>query len=286
VTKLNKEHNHEPLRAKVVSFVARVDDLTEEHESFIRKCADCHLLPSDTCNLVRQCFPEVAHLDSQTIKNIQYAYKPTSSNSDAHDLLQLLFKFQREDPRWFVEYAHDDAGRLHLGVWAYGAYLRAVGIAPNIIFTDADPGATASVATIFPAAKHIWCLWHIFINLQKNVATKLGPDRYTAFSRAFRLAQQQLTEALFEELYQALKRDFPEAVPYLDGQLTDNAQRWATAFFVDTFTAGGVSTQRGEGLNRHVKRHLDGRSSLNKVCEVVSHREVAEEARYVEHISA
>ena len=33
-------------------------------------------------------------------------------------------------------------------------------IPPQLILTDADPGATAAIAEVFPLARHLWCLWH------------------------------------------------------------------------------------------------------------------------------
>ena len=39
--------------------------------------------------------------------------------------------------------------------WQYQTYLKAVGIPPSPVFTNADPGATATVAEIFLDALHL-----------------------------------------------------------------------------------------------------------------------------------
>jgi len=42
--------------------------------------------------------------------------------------------------------------------WQYEMDREAAGTPPNLIFTDADPGATAAVSEVFPDALHLWCL--------------------------------------------------------------------------------------------------------------------------------
>jgi hypothetical protein len=127
--------------------------------------------------------------------------------------------------------------------WAYRCYLAAVGIPPNVVFTDADPAASAAVANVWPLFFHGWCIWHIYINISKNLNGLLG-DRLHLFKRQFGRAQCQITKHQFWMLYNQLKVDFPEAAPYLDTQLTPHVEHWA-AYALETFTAGGNSTQRG-----------------------------------------
>jgi hypothetical protein len=151
----------------------------------------------------------------------------------------------------------------------YKHYLKAVGICPNIVFIDADPGATAAVRNIFPYCLLQWCLWHIFKNINKKV--RLSGARKEAFMKAFRLAQKQISKNEFARLYAKLKVDFPEAVAYLDDQLTNNSELWAECH-LQTFTAGCQSTQRGEGANRYIKKHCRRNSPLRKiVLETMEH---------------
>ena len=161
--------------------------------------------------------------------------------------------------------------------WAFGCYQESVGIDPEIVFTDADPAATAAVQSIWPGSFHGWCLWHLYVNVTKALSAKLG-DGFSSFLSSLKTAQRQLSETQFYASYEALKRDFPAAIQYLDEQLSPNVDRWA-AYALETFTGGAESTQRGEGLNRHIKCHLDSRSSLMKVFTAVSIREEWEDAR-------
>ena len=161
--------------------------------------------------------------------------------------------------------------------WAYQQYMGAVAVPPVVVMTDADPGATAAVAKVFPRSRHFWCLWHIHQNLRKNLGSTLG-GQYTHFATDFKIVQQQVSKTVFERQYATLKQLWPEAVPYLDEQLTPNVRFWAGYRF-DVFTTGAISTQRGEGLNLHMKHHLSLQIPLVKLFKEVLIREKKEEAR-------
>ena len=165
----------------------------------------------------------------------------------------------------------------HDYVWALQQYRSVVTVPPKIVLTDADPGSTAAVAIVFPTARHLWCLWHIHQNLRKNLGNKLG-SRYCDFSAQFKAVQRQVSETVFWHQYNQLKSTWPDAVPYLDDQLTKNVKFWA-GFCFDTFTTGAISTQRGEGLNRHMKKHLNLSAPLVKVFDEVLSREQREKAK-------
>ena len=49
--------------------------------------------------------------------------------------------------------------------WQYKMWLEATSTPPGVTLTDADPGATAASAQVFPSSLHLWCLWNIFKNL-------------------------------------------------------------------------------------------------------------------------
>lgn len=163
--------------------------------------------------------------------------------------------------------------------WALECYREAAAAPPGVILTDADPGATAAIASVFPKALHLWCLWHIHQNLRKQLGSKLGSE-FPNFVNDFRQCQEQLSETVFWEQYNVLKTRWPETATYLDDQLTGNVRFWA-GFRHTRFTTGAVSTQRGEGLNRHFKRHLSGHSPLSKLFEEVIMTEEKEAARLI-----
>ena len=161
--------------------------------------------------------------------------------------------------------------------WQLQQYLEAVSIPRQLILTDADPGVTASIAEVFPLARHLWCLWHIHQNLQKNLGRLLDTD-YSQFQADFKYVQANISKDIFDEQWEQLLEAWPQARPYLDEQLTPNVRFWA-GYAHDRFSTGALSTQRGEGLNRHFKKHLSGQAPLCKLLDQVLLKEKREEAR-------
>ena len=161
--------------------------------------------------------------------------------------------------------------------WQYNMYLQVVGILPSLILTEADLGATAAIRSVFPNSLHLWCMWHIHQNLRGNLGSKLG-NEYSNFVSDFIKCQQMTSEEVFKHEYDKLKHMWKEAAPYLDKQLTPDINYWA-GYRWTRFSAGAVSTQRGEGLNRHFKVHLSLQSPLCKLFEEVLLREEREATR-------
>jgi len=77
-------------------------------------------------------------------------------------------------------------------------------VPPNVGFTNVDPGAFAAVASSFPHAKQVWCLWHIYHNHRKNRESMLG-DKYRHFCSDFKAVQQQLSRDVFQARYERLR---------------------------------------------------------------------------------
>ena len=75
-----------------------------------------------------------------------------------------------------------------------------------------------------------------------------------------------------------MQATYPESTEYLDMHLTPNVHLWA-GFRHTRFSTGAVSTQRGEGLNKHFKVHLSAQSPLNKLFDEACLRENKEAAR-------
>ena len=84
----------------------------------------------------------------------------------------------------------------------YEEYLKAVGIALNVIFIDADPTTTAVVQSVFPAAHVQWCIWHITENINKKLRYVIHDEG--EFWRRFYEAQSQISPAVSTELSRGL----------------------------------------------------------------------------------
>ena len=120
----------------------------------------------------------------------------------------------------------------------------------------------------------LWPVIHALDACNTNTVHHIYQKNFSAFYQC----QQQRSEAVFWEEYRSLKATYPEAENYLDNQLTPNVQYWA-GFRHTRFTTGAVSTQRGEGLNRHFKHHLSAQSPLCKLFDEACLREEKEAAR-------
>jgi hypothetical protein len=66
----------------------------------------------------------------------------------------------------------------------------------------------------------------------------------------------------FATCYSTLKEEYPEIKGYCHKQLDSHKEKWAVAYREQMFTAGVLSTQRAESMNRHVKTLVTSRGRL------------------------
>ncbi|CAB5384617.1 unnamed protein product [Rhizophagus irregularis] len=92
------------------------------------------------------------------------------------------------------------------------------------------------------------------------------------------MTRNSLTEKQFNERWEILLQNYPQAKDYLIRSLGCNFQSWARAFTSKYFTAGAQTTSRNEGENSVLKR-LFGNSNLS-LCELFD----ALEERYQEEV--
>jgi hypothetical protein len=52
---------------------------------------------------------------------------------------------------------------------------------PQVIYTDCDPAMANAISLIYPTSKHNLCIFHIDLNLRKNLRPKLGTQRFNEF---------------------------------------------------------------------------------------------------------
>lgn len=59
--------------------------------------------------------------------------------------------------------------------WQMETWLEAMdGVAPSLVITDADPAVMPTVASAFPDALHMWCLWHMLKNIFSHCRSTVG----------------------------------------------------------------------------------------------------------------
>jgi len=132
---------------------------------------------------------------------------------------------------------------------------------PPAIITDQCGAIASAVRTVFPEARHRFCIWHIM-----NKAPVKLPQKYREHT-LFDLNNcvfDSKTPAEFERNWQGFLDDF---------ELHDNnwlrsiyaiREHWVPAFSRDCFFAGMTSTQRSEGMNAFFDKYLTSRTTLKQ----------------------
>jgi MULE transposase domain len=144
--------------------------------------------------------------------------------------------------------------------WMLGQLLETTGLPPRVIVSDADPALLAALPLVFPDAKEVHCIFHIMGNLRKRVGPAVQSD-YKMFERTFLQVRNCLSITKFEQLWNDLVAEFPQASDYLNF-LYQSKKSWAKAYTSKVFTAGIQSTSRTEGYNAVLKKQITSSATL------------------------
>lgn len=153
--------------------------------------------------------------------------------------------------------------------WAFEAFLKMNGNrAPNVCFTDRDIAAEAAISMAWPACEHLCCIWHLWGNIKKNIAGKLG-SQYQQVIDCFFKASRAVTITEFEQHWAALMAAAQKshaAMQYLDTTYAIR-KRWAFCYRLHVATYGVCSTQRAEGQFAAIKRMLRRSRTLQHLAD-------------------
>lgn len=134
-------------------------------------------------------------------------------------------------------------------------------LAPNVIFTDADPAMVSAIHETMPSTKHNYCIWHLRRNLDKNLRGQLRKN-YNEFVKEWNKCRNSFSENEFQRRWHKLLADYPAARKYLTHTLGQIVTSWALCHTSRSFNAGTQSTQRVEGYNSLIKRSIKSSSTL------------------------
>src|SRR4051794_34827559 len=82
--------------------------------------------------------------------------------------------------------------------WILECLLRATdGLAPRVLFTDADAGMIAAIHETLLSTKHNYCIWHLRKNLEKNLKGKLH-NKYNNFVKKWNKCRNSFSEKEFQ----------------------------------------------------------------------------------------
>ncbi|CAB5181640.1 unnamed protein product [Rhizophagus irregularis] len=146
--------------------------------------------------------------------------------------------------------------------WILECLLHATnGLAPRVLFTDADAGMIAAIHETLPSTKHNYCIWHLRKNLEKNLKGKLR-NKYNDFIKEWNKCRNSFSEEEFQRRWHGLLKNYPEAQKYLERALGTDVTGWALCFTHRSFNAGVQSTQRVESYNALIKKSVGSSTTL------------------------
>ena len=88
----------------------------------------------------------------------------------------------------------------------------------------------AACQIVYANAYHIHCIWHMTKNLPKRLKNKLGTEEFKMFINDFWKTRNSLCVEVFEQRFQALLSNFPNANDYLHNPIYSSRHSWARAF--------------------------------------------------------
>src|SRR5277367_5618593 len=146
--------------------------------------------------------------------------------------------------------------------WILGCLLRATnGLAPKVLFTDADPAIVVAIHDTLPTTKHNYCIWHLRRNLEKNLKGKLH-NKYNDFVKEWNQCRNSFSEEEFRIRWRVLLAHYSEARKYLERALGTDVTNWALCFTHRSFNAGIQSTQHVKSYNALIKKSVKSSTTL------------------------
>ena len=119
-----------------------------------------------------------------------------------------------------------------------------------------------AISLVFSNSAHCLCLFHIDLNLKKNLRGKLTTKVFNEFRKDFFQCRNTLAPAIFEIRWKNLKEKYSFVSSYLNRQLDPLKTKWAVCYINIQFTAGANSTQRVESFNKKIHDSVKSNSSL------------------------
>ncbi|CAG8809391.1 10298_t:CDS:2, partial [Dentiscutata erythropus] len=110
----------------------------------------------------------------------------------------------------------------------------------------------SAIHSEFSSSVHCLYLFHIDLNLKKNLRNKLNSDEFWEFCKNFFKCRNTMVEDLFESHWEALKLKYTSASSYIKHQLDPTKTKWAVCNINNQFTTDANSTQHVESLNHKI----------------------------------
>jgi len=113
----------------------------------------------------------------------------------------------------------------------------------------------AAIKSIFPAANHRWCRWHVL----RKTKQKVGPvySKKSNFKKEFnKLVTEETNQNRFERKWRQLMQRYYLIENQFMNRIFKHRAKWAKPYFMGIFFAGMTSTQRSESANHMLKQFI------------------------------
>ena len=149
---------------------------------------------------------------------------------------------------------------------------------PTVLATDGDRSiikAIAAIPKIFPAAKHLLCLWHINKNVVSNCKKAFDSDGWLEFNSTWQGVLYANTEEVFEEKWAAMEIKYHDnwlAMDYLrDEIINPHKEKVVRCYTNQVMHFGNTATSRAESQHKRLKGFLHSSTGdLRKVVDAIS----------------
>ncbi|KAI3866831.1 hypothetical protein MKX03_006721, partial [Papaver bracteatum] len=122
-----------------------------------------------------------------------------------------------------------------------------------------------AIKTVFPRARHRWCLWHIL----KKAPEKFGryKEKDDIILDFMEIIHDTQTPTQFEEAWEKMLKMYSLEDNEWLNKLYDEKERWIPCFLKNTFWDGMSSTQRSESMNAFFDGFVNAKTSLKQFLE-------------------
>ncbi|XP_058744403.1 protein FAR1-RELATED SEQUENCE 4-like [Vicia villosa] len=150
--------------------------------------------------------------------------------------------------------------------WLFSTWLECMhGCAPNSIITDQDRAMKNAIETVFPKARHRWCLWH----LMKKIPEKFG--RYSNYESIKTLLHDIVYDSTSKSDFMMRWKHMVVYYELHDNEwlkaLFEERHRWVPIYVRDTFWPGMSTTQRSESMNSFFDGYVNSKTTLKQFVE-------------------
>ena len=162
--------------------------------------------------------------------------------------------------------------------WVFEHFCKMFSVPPTVIFTDGDPGMHGAIKDVFPTSVHLFCTYHLSLNLfkhchglfpsgtrgKKNQQWGMFLKTWWTIALKSEESSRDTFNAEWDDLLKLLPpkpsteagaKKYDDALKWL-ANLRENVRHWAARYTWEHTTYGAHSTQRIESVHNAIKNYI------------------------------